>query len=309
MKILKKITLSVILASAVFANQNNDMPLDNEKIINAYKLGAFHIISELDRNIGQQGYDEKAVKLKKYIVVKKLDDSYSTVDLLLLQRMAYSEGLTPMFVKKYFVFDSFDRKADAEYLLNGILKKSYFSKEHASLQIVDNSTNEDYYKQAFLYKKMYDKLLNEIKNKYEGKVVVVEKTPRQEIITSPIIEIKESEVKVVPTVKMVEKKEHEATKKQEVKEQKPKEVKQVTVTRHFRFKNNLKEVVFYKYSRGITNYKEEYKISAMQSEKTVQNKNQKYKFQNIVNTDVGNQFVKVLNELYFVDINDVEIID
>jgi len=320
MNLLQKLsTITAILVSIANANQA-DIPLDNDKIINAYKLGAFHIISELDRNIGQQGYEETSIRLKKYIVAKTIDDSFSTVDLLLLQRMAYSEGLTPLFIKGYFVFDSFDRKADAEYLLNDILKKSYFAKDNKTIQIIDNSQNNEYFKKAFLYKKLYDKLMQEVKSKYEGKVVVIEKV-KQEVINiprnmdvRPIVESKPLEEKVeakktdkdLKNGKVVEKTDSEI--KKNVVEKK-KEAQPEVKTRHFRFKPSLNQVVFYKSNGGIMNYKRVYKIAEMEAVKTSKNDNSKYEFQNIVNTDVGTQFIKVLNKLYFVDINDVEILD
>lgn len=287
---MMKVVLAIFVAMSLFAN-GEELQVDNTKIRKAYKLGAFHIISELNRNIEQQGYEKSTIKLKKYIVAMKLTADMSTVDMLLLQRMAYSEGLTPIFTKGNFIFDSFDKKADAKYLQNDILKKSYFRNEPKSIIIIENLNNKDFEKQAFLYKKLYTKIENEIKSKYKGNVVIIEDSMKVEEVKKPIV------AKNTPPKPKKPKK-------------KAKKHERVTPpTKHFKIKSSLKEIVFYKNKKGVVTVRYTHNIADMIEAKRIPNKNLKYSYKNVATTDVGTKFIKVLNQPYFVDIQDVEIVD
>jgi hypothetical protein len=299
----KKIVLG-LLVLATLSNAKGLINLSNEQLLQAYELGHYHGINQLEREFMQEGVEKIKVDFKKYMVVLEISN-LPIHKIFLLKNYGYLEGVTPItLTNNKLVFKSFNRKADAEYLAN-VLNQNYKLEKsiNKTATVIENDINETYYKAPFIYKGILENMLEKVKSKVKGKVFIVDKAElekqeeAQKSVKQDLFIEPKQDKEIEEPEKVVE-----APKKEEKKVIK-KEIKPM----YFSSKYNIKALTYMGDFYGYNSKKWEDKDFVEMG--MTMTPEQKYRYQNIITTKDGTRIVKVYNKNIWLNVEDTNIED
>lgn len=352
---LKKILvlLSILLyTSCAYSNSKTEYSQDqldkiieslkveqDQKLKDAYKLGHFHGVTQIEREYDMELYRRNSgeLKFKNYIVAMQIKE-LPRHEVLLYKTYGFSEGLRPITTdNELLVFESYDRLADALYLLDNVLYKSYFDKADQKLNIIDNTKQEvKYAYERYINKKLLDAMENNMKQKVKGQVVVIDKTQinkfKKPTIEEKLLKINDKKIKPIrnkPNViitrenvqeqKNAMKKELKSPKLktiEDIPKPKPLEKKKKKVSKSKSDKKAEKEIFKFKtiatteyffYSASFPGYDKRFLEKEFLS-KGYKEKGLVFSYKNIITSDDDTKYIKVLNKNIFMDLDDVELL-
>lgn len=302
----------------------NGSSCNKKELTKAYELGAFHTITSIDRNIAIQGIEEESIRFKDYLIVVPIEP-LPTFKVLAIIRNAYSEGVTPIITKdKKLILSSKDKKADAQYIAD-IFNNNYFENEDFRAEVINNKGNKEYKKAVFLYKPIYIKMLNDIKSRVKGKVLIVnkklsaEEQLEQKELKEKVLKLtfeieeykiqntqKDEEIKSLSTlVKLLQKNKAKPLENLDLKKAKVVSQRVKTAT----IKDGVSSIILYedKLSRKYMGKNYKYDDESFMFSKTILNNKQKFKYMNIVVTKDKVEYVKILNKNIYIEVNDLDL--
>lgn len=296
---INKLILLLMVSISLYADSKQD--LQNLDVIKAWKDGVIYGIRQLDVEYRTQGIEEKDIHLKKYAVVLNTNTLVNGKGLSTSQKILYKsfgsrEGLSPILLtNNLLVFASYDNPYDADELIAS-LNKHYFDDADRQVYRFDSDPNTIYKLAPFAFADIMYDMMDKVKTKYKPKVIVVpdssfksgflSKTEEQ---TAPKVEDKQPNNEKKPSV---------------VKHSAP--VKKVAGLTVKKFKLANSKAMSYSYEGDISGYKHKWK-NLFKELGMIDNNEQKYEFANIISTEDGEQYVKVLNKRIFFDLYDIAI--
>ena len=177
---IKKILILILMVSALLNAKSIE-----DKIIEAYKTGHQQGVNQIEREFDLQGWEEKKINPKKYIVSLDISNIPQN-EILLYKNYAFFEGLLPMTAesptKSIIIFASYNRKVDAQSLAKELNKKIPLVKYVVKVGIKEQGI---YIKKPFIYKYLFDKMLKKIKDSVKGKVYII----KEKVLDKPIVKI------------------------------------------------------------------------------------------------------------------------
>jgi hypothetical protein len=209
--------LILILGTTVSAKMKKDDIVCIKKIMQSFQDGYSSAFYQMEREFNTQGWKEKPIQFKKYIVVVNMDE-LTQAQVFLYKHFATSIGRTAItIVDDLLVMGSANRKVDANDLKEK-LNKGYLNSFKHKTYIMNNVENKTYIAAPIVYKAIFDKIKKEIQDEARVKVLVIEKPAKKIYIKAPVKkEVKKQKVQV--------KKQKKVTPKKVIKKQKTKPVR------------------------------------------------------------------------------------
>lgn len=309
---MKKIVTAVLALSMIttVSLMAKGVNLSNEELLQAYELGHYHGINQLEREFKQSMNGVSKIQFKNYMVGIDVSD-IPAHKIFLLKNYGYLEGVNPVtLTNNMLIFNSYERKADALYLME-ILNKNYKldkADKHVDI-IVNEDLSKEYDKAPFIYRSLFENMMEKIKEDVKAKVYVVE----------PISRVKEAEM---PTrimsrkpettndrssskaiVERIEKNETSLAQTKTKKEQSVQSEKQRAFTPKY------ESITALTYDAPLESFtSKNWKESLFKDANVKIKKGEKMMFANMVKTDSGVKYIKVLDKNLWVDAEDVSII-